>query len=240
MEPLLETENSKNIPALAAHCLRAIRSRQLHGPYYLAGHSFGGFVALEIAQQIRSAGERVGFLGLIDTAVLSSQPNISAQPDDQEARYVARVLHYLYRLPITPGTTQYALSATEELEAVVRDLQQQKLMPSGFKPMQAVQRARAAFSAMATYNIPIYSDPVTLFRASETFPYEYFGEASRGAAWNDPFLGWRPFLAGLETVPIPGNHLTAVQPPYAAELAQFLRCALEQAHTRSLPMLDQK
>src|SRR5262249_23882619 len=36
-------------------------------PYCLAGYSFGGFVAFEIAQQLASVGERVDFLGIIDT-----------------------------------------------------------------------------------------------------------------------------------------------------------------------------
>ena len=39
------------------------------GPYDLAGHSFGGLVAFEMARILTSQGERVGWLGLIDTHV---------------------------------------------------------------------------------------------------------------------------------------------------------------------------
>jgi phthiocerol/phenolphthiocerol synthesis type-I polyketide synthase D len=38
-------------------------------PYYLAGYSFGGFVAWEAARRLIEGGNDVGFLGLIDTRV---------------------------------------------------------------------------------------------------------------------------------------------------------------------------
>ena len=47
--------------------LAQIRAVQPSGPYLLAGYSFGGYLALEIAQRLTGAGERVAFLGIIDT-----------------------------------------------------------------------------------------------------------------------------------------------------------------------------
>jgi acyl-CoA synthetase (AMP-forming)/AMP-acid ligase II/thioesterase domain-containing protein/acyl carrier protein len=44
----------------------AIRQRQPHGPYALAGYSYGGPVAFEIAKALEIAGQRVAFLGSID------------------------------------------------------------------------------------------------------------------------------------------------------------------------------
>ncbi|ALU97190.1 peptide synthetase [Streptomyces globisporus C-1027] len=41
----------------------AIRERQPHGPYAVAGYSFGGAVAFEIAKVLEAAGERVDFVG---------------------------------------------------------------------------------------------------------------------------------------------------------------------------------
>ena len=52
---------------MAADCITEIRRVQPHGPYLLAGHSFGGRLSFEIAQQLVLEGERVNFLGLIDT-----------------------------------------------------------------------------------------------------------------------------------------------------------------------------
>jgi thioesterase domain-containing protein len=57
----------RTIEAMAASYLTEIRRVQPHGPYFLAGHCFGGRVSFEIAQQLQRDGEHVSFLGLIDT-----------------------------------------------------------------------------------------------------------------------------------------------------------------------------
>jgi thioesterase domain-containing protein len=44
----------------------AIRRRQPHGPYAIAGYSYGGPVAFEIAKALEAQGERVAFLASID------------------------------------------------------------------------------------------------------------------------------------------------------------------------------
>lgn len=41
---------------------RAIQARQPHGPYALAGYSYGGMVAFEVAKELRTRGEEVRFL----------------------------------------------------------------------------------------------------------------------------------------------------------------------------------
>ncbi len=57
----------RTIESLATNHVSEIRRVQPRGPYSLAGHSFGGRVSFEIAQQLVREGERVSFLGLIDT-----------------------------------------------------------------------------------------------------------------------------------------------------------------------------
>jgi acyl carrier protein len=52
---------------MAAHYLREIRGVWPHGPYCLAGYSFGGYIVFEMAQQLHAAGETVALLGLLDT-----------------------------------------------------------------------------------------------------------------------------------------------------------------------------
>jgi thioesterase domain-containing protein len=56
-----------DVVAMAAHYLKAIRSLQPRGPYWLGGWSMGGTVAFEIAQQLHAQDEEVARLVLIDT-----------------------------------------------------------------------------------------------------------------------------------------------------------------------------
>ncbi|MGL5835303.1 MAG: non-ribosomal peptide synthetase, partial [Waterburya sp.] len=57
---------STSIEAMAVDYLQEIKSIQPQGPYYLGGHSFGGFVAYEIALQLEKNGEQVAVLALLD------------------------------------------------------------------------------------------------------------------------------------------------------------------------------
>jgi thioesterase domain-containing protein/acyl carrier protein len=61
------TETHKSIAAMASFNIEKIRSVQPEGPYYLGGMCFGGIVAYEMAKQLLEAGERVAFLGILDS-----------------------------------------------------------------------------------------------------------------------------------------------------------------------------
>uniref|UniRef100_UPI0034DF1A72 thioesterase domain-containing protein n=1 Tax=Modestobacter roseus TaxID=1181884 RepID=UPI0034DF1A72 len=56
-----------SVQAIARRHLAAVRTVQPHGPYRLAGHSLGGIVALEMAHQLRAAGEEVALLAVLDS-----------------------------------------------------------------------------------------------------------------------------------------------------------------------------
>lgn len=55
----------------------AIRQRQPHGPYALAGYSYGGAVAFEIGKKLEAEGERVDFIG-----VFNLPPHIKYRMDE--------------------------------------------------------------------------------------------------------------------------------------------------------------
>ncbi len=55
-----------SIEAMASQYIDEIATVQPHGPYFLAGYSFGGLLTFEIAQQLQARGERVELLALLD------------------------------------------------------------------------------------------------------------------------------------------------------------------------------
>ncbi|MDG2122555.1 MAG: thioesterase domain-containing protein, partial [Verrucomicrobiales bacterium] len=58
--------DADSIEDLARRQIVGIRETQPSGPYRIAGYSFGGLVAREIAQQLQDVGEEVEFLFLLD------------------------------------------------------------------------------------------------------------------------------------------------------------------------------
>lgn len=61
----------ETVEQLAAVYIKGIRKLQPHGPYRIAGYSFGGIIALEIAQQLQELGEEVEHLFVLDPFQLS-------------------------------------------------------------------------------------------------------------------------------------------------------------------------
>lgn len=57
---------ASSIETLAAAHLANVKKIQPQGPYRLAGYSLGGLIALEMAQQLKAAGEEVDLLFLLD------------------------------------------------------------------------------------------------------------------------------------------------------------------------------
>lgn len=96
-----------SVKATARRHVRSLRRIQPHGPYYIAGHSFGGIVALEVAKQLQAAGEQVDLLIELD----SFPPDPALQPKP-EPRSFARKARDLVGLAVTgivptPGMGQY-------------------------------------------------------------------------------------------------------------------------------------
>jgi thioesterase domain-containing protein len=66
-------ERTWSIEMMAARHVAELRKVQPHGPYRLAGFCVGGLVALEMALQLRAAGEPVDRLIIIDSAAINAR-----------------------------------------------------------------------------------------------------------------------------------------------------------------------
>jgi acyl carrier protein len=66
--PLLSGEPNRftRLSNFVVRFLDDLRRVQPEGPYWLAGYSFGGICAYEVARQLRAEGHEVGFLGVVD------------------------------------------------------------------------------------------------------------------------------------------------------------------------------
>jgi amino acid adenylation domain-containing protein len=67
IDPHDRSWRSSTMAALAARCIEAVRKLVPEGPYRLGGHSLGGLVAFEMANQLEEAGAEVELLTLLDT-----------------------------------------------------------------------------------------------------------------------------------------------------------------------------
>ena len=76
-----------SIEELAGLHVDAIRGVQSEGPYMLAGHSFGGAVAFDMARQLRDVGARVALVAILDL----ERPRRTSPAERDEASWIADI-----------------------------------------------------------------------------------------------------------------------------------------------------
>jgi thioesterase domain-containing protein len=145
--PLIQVE------AMAAHYLAAIQQVQPEGPYQLAGWSFGGKLALEMAQQLQQRGQSVTLLAIIDTCLYSTK---SGALWHGARLFLTSVLPHLW-----PYISDYLY------------LKRSKFKPSEFKRLLQVFQANVR--ADSHYSPQKYPGQVTLFKTATHYQDSTWG-----------------------------------------------------------------
>ena len=218
------SEPLDGVKDLAAHYIEHIRAVQPHGPYLLAGHSFGGTVAFEMAHQLVRSGESVEALLLLDTAAPHFQQPTGEDWD--EARWLAQVADiasHLYGVQLeVEYQTLLALTAEEQLVHLHRQLVGAGVLPPAselahFRGFIDVYKA----NLRATYTAPAerLGGRVILFRSRDVQPDQLVAEtAAAGRA--ELMLGWKDYLKEPATIhTVDGDHLTMMRSPQVQSLA---------------------
>ncbi|WP_437835307.1 amino acid adenylation domain-containing protein [Sorangium sp. So ce1153] len=215
-----------SVADIAAGYLEPIRAVQPRGPYYLGGHSFGSWVAYELAQQLMDLGEEVALLTVLDTVAPSERDLAAFQawtgPDWILA--IADIIGQLWNRSFGLSRDALArLSWDEQLDRLSEALQSAGVVPAGAERQQTrglveVYRTQAQMDYRRPPGRPV---PIALFRATELNPgAEEIPEARRA----DPTWGWQPYARGAVSLElVPGDHLTIMSHPHVRVLADRLR-----------------
>ncbi len=216
------------IEAIAAHHIQWIETIQPQGKYFIAGHSFGGKVAFEIAQQLIQQGKEVAKLVLMD--IPATIPDTEKDAANwSNAKYLSQIASIyggaLGRdLQIHENKLEN-LSLDEQLNYAVRQFQRigQNLPKS--QMMRILQVYKANTQAHTQY-IPREIDgvSVTLLRAKQLSQNNDF-LPDEATTFADPSWGWHQLTRQpLEFHLVPGNHFTMIKEPQVKSLAQHLLC----------------
>jgi non-ribosomal peptide synthetase component F/thioesterase domain-containing protein len=207
-----ESSGPKTLPSIAEQFVRLIRERQPHGPYMFAGWCSHGLLALEIAQQLRSEGEKTALIVMIETpnpvakmAYPKWKRRIAAlQLKISLARFELAYVRAVKR----PEAMEYVRSRIKgKLRSITHSIGgSHKPAPSQMSPIDILYQAADA------YRPGPYPWPVLLMRGvRKSFG---FGE--------DPRLGWANLLEGLTAVQVPGDHFS-IMGSHAEALSEEIR-----------------
>jgi acetoacetyl-CoA synthetase len=199
--------------------LAAIREIQPHGPYMIAGYSFGGLVAYEMAQRLVREGEGLALLVLLDTTAHERYWPTNAWLEHLKRR----VVHHMRRMRALPWTE--LAPAFKKLTGAMLDRLGRAtgavdtMDPQGLLLPESLRRLRrAGLDALAAYRPRASGLPITLM-----------GSDLNASSLCDPRRVWRNLTPALTIYDVPGNHMTMIRPPHlpvlAAQLSQCVNAA---------------
>ena len=228
------TIEPSTIEEMAAEYLEAVRSLQPRGPYFLAGYSFGGILAFEMARQLTSSGEEVALLAILDQAIPTSDDAAAVDT----ATVVAEMVRYHAR---NQGRTVdldvealRGLPLDEQLARGMEALGSLEALGEGFD-IPLLRALALGWSSRATaserYRLSPYPGRITLLRSTHVDPVA-LGKLPphRRQLFEDPTFGWGSTAAGgVEVHVTPGDHMTILQAPHVETLARILAECIERA-----------
>jgi thioesterase domain-containing protein/acyl carrier protein len=199
---------------IASSYLAEILQLQHEGPYFLAGHSFGGYIAMEMARALQAQGHKVAFFGLWDTFPPGPR---------RQASLTDRVLIHLQNLR---GLGPRQVLSYLRDSCILGLLNLSGLGPVrsflkwiGFRPKKAMVAARISRFG---YNPAPYQGNAFLFKVGQRPWY---------VRW-DPMENWHKYIQGkLEIREIPGKHGNLLFEPYVQDLARHLNDCLQLVET---------
>ena len=213
----------QSIDEMARAYLGELREVQPHGPYCLGGYSGGGVVAYEMAQQLRAVGERVAFVGMIDTWC----------PQLQQRSKLSRLWIHLGRL-LRKGPLYPFKILRMKLDRRASARRTESARAEGGVIPQAMRGEDVQFAferAFENHRVQPYPDRVWMFRSSEK------SEMTRYVF--DDALGWAPFVrGGVISVKCPGDHYTMCTEPNVQFLCREYMQALDAAIAGPGPTSD--
>lgn len=209
-----------SIEETAADYLGTILAIQSDGPFRLAGYSFGGVVAHEIACQLIDQGHEVEFLGLFDT----HSPAAAARRYNLFERFGVFWRHsadqpFFKRFGLLGARIRAGIhthrTVRAELEAAAKSGPAE-----AFSDLRRVQVREQNWRAMRAYQPRPFQGRITLFRS--TYPDDK-------VEWPVDY-GWSEVaLSGLDIVSVSGPHLDLFNPGNIESLAKEFTRSLEHA-----------
>ncbi|MCI0752657.1 acetoacetate--CoA ligase [Teichococcus vastitatis] len=206
---------------MAADYIRVMRTQQPQGPYTIGGYSFGGLVALEMAQQLRAAGETVEQLIIMDAMVhparlpapqrlshLLTRPGrdlraLLSAPPGQRLDWIAK------KLIVATDRVRVKLGQPARRLDLVGNLVEEAHLPDDLRRVRG-----GMLTAARNYRPQPYAGMMTLIHPEQQ------GNQNMLRLWRKLARG------GLTVRAVQGDHFTMILPAEVASLAAALDASL--------------
>lgn len=217
----------KTIPEMASFYIQEIKKVQPNSPYILGGWSFGATVALEMAQQLKKAGEEDISLIILDQGISSSNKIQKFFYLNQFFLtsglkniwpYVIEYLKINLGNPANHNSVRNSNSSSISEISAIKKREQTKLKLKILGLIKVFPILFFNSLAFMNYEIQSYQGQVILFKSENSF--------KNGSKTKN--LGWEHIATqGIDCHSISGHHLNLLRKPYVEKLAQQLKTVLD-------------
>ena len=210
-EPLHRVED------MVSYYMDAINDCCPDGPYILIGYSFGGLVAMEMAQRLHGLGRKILLLIMLD-----------AYPHPQFLRLPTRMTLFVRRMK-THGQQMLQMPARDGWEYFLTGVKRRlHLAPRSEPPPISSSARERILNNVKEEAYRAYTDYQPRFYAGKV---SFVTTATKTFFPADPAAAWKHLAADLEVETVPGDHLNIVTTEFvslAALLTRYIRRANEQ------------
>ncbi|MEU4520564.1 SDR family NAD(P)-dependent oxidoreductase [Amycolatopsis sp. NPDC024027] len=209
-------DEQHTVEGKAARYAELIRDIQPAGPYRLGGWSFGGCLAYETARHLKNA----ELVFLIDTILPLPATGTAADAlldrFDRFAGHISRT----YGVPFDVPREELArLDEDAQIRWVMAKLAEQ-VPDLGAGVLKHQYESYVDARVAERYTPERYDGRVVLLRAQD--PHPLTTALDPRYLRTDDALGWDAHCGALEVVRVPGDHVSMIDPPHVAVLAERL------------------
>ena len=202
-----------SVEAIASHFVDEIIQHNPKGPYCLAGYSFGGIIAYEMAKQLKELNREVKQLIMFDTIAYQSDHR---QNQMRKLRNTIRNeigkrwfdLTLLSRYPKTFKKLKINSLLRNLSRFKIIKLEREKPTTSIIKDIEDIHK-----EAARNYVIKPYNGSIHLLKAK--IPTYYISDSK--------YLGWKGFVEEIYVRDMEGEHTTMFSPPHDLGFAKVLQ-----------------
>jgi thioesterase domain-containing protein len=197
----------RSVEEMAESYIQDLRGIQPHGPYHLAGWSFGGIVAYEMARQLSGQQENVRILALFESKVNTRVMSGPITESELSQREQEHLVHVLEDSGIGPETIQGMSFEQQLIAALQHEAAPFQITLSQYRRFLQVKTLNTL--AATRYQASPYSGSLILFKSSQS---------------NDPdeTYGWSRLTRVSEVCLLPETHALFLNEANSQRLAEKL------------------
>jgi len=210
-----------SVEAAAQSYLRDVKEIAPTGPYHLLGHSFGGWIAFEMARLLLQAGEPVAPVVLVDTEVPGS---VRRSGHLQTLAKFIEIVEMNSAISLNlPIEDLQLLDESSRLKQIRLRMTRAGVLPAKTS-LETLRHALRVFEAHLNTGYiptsPLVQQPVILINAKDQSPDDESSRFYRDA----DVTSWLSYAPNAISITLEGgNHMSMLKPPHVDELATHVR-----------------